>query len=64
MFRDNPNKYTCLTEYARSYIKYQPYENLLSVEDAFKKGTIFKNLDMPYKENSKLSNCNKRYIND
>lgn len=35
-------------EYARAYIKVQVYENLLSLNDAFKAGTIFMDLYSPY----------------
>lgn len=65
MYRDN-SKCICPAEYARAYIKPQPYENLFSVEEAFTKGTIFKSLYMPYKENKnwKSSNCNRRCISE
>lgn len=37
-------------EYARAYILPQEYENLYSVCDALKIGTIFEDLYRPYKE--------------
>lgn len=42
--------------YAKAYILPQEYENLFSVNAAFKKGTIFKDLYRPYytkKDNTK-----------
>ena len=38
-------------EYARAYILPQKYENLYSICKGFWKGTIFKDLYRPYKEN-------------
>lgn len=35
-------------QYARAYIEVQVYENLLSLNDAYKAGTIFMDLYMPY----------------
>lgn len=35
-------------QYARAYIEVQPYENLLSLNDAYKAGTIFMDLYQPY----------------
>lgn len=43
-------------DYARAYILPQVYENLYTIKDAFEKGTIFKDLSMPYYEKTK-SNC-------
>lgn len=40
-------------EYARAYIKIQDYENLLSLDDAFKTGTIFMDLYFPYDKKMK-----------
>ncbi|SHE97487.1 spore coat associated protein CotJA [Clostridium fallax] len=38
-------------EYARAYILPQKYKNLIcSVDEAFRKGTIFEDLYKPYKE--------------
>ncbi len=36
--------------YAKAYILPQLYENLFTVNSAFKKGTIFKDLYKPYHE--------------
>ena len=38
-------------EYARAYILPQKHENLYSICKGFWKGTIFKDLYRPYKEN-------------
>lgn len=43
-------------DYARAYILPQVYENLYTIKDAFEKGTIFKDLYMPYYEKIKF-NC-------
>lgn len=40
-------------DYARAYILPQVYENLFSIKDVFDKGTIFKDLYMPYHEKDK-----------
>lgn len=39
-----------MKEYARAYILPQKYENLYSCKEAFKKGTIFKDLYSKYDE--------------
>lgn len=36
--------------YAKAYVLPQVYENLFTVNSAFKKGTIFKDLYKPYRE--------------
>lgn len=36
--------------YAKAYVLPQVYENLFTVNSAFKKGTIFKDLYKPYHE--------------
>ena len=41
-------------EYAKACIALQKYENLLSTTEAFKLGTIFKDLYSPYEENEKV----------
>lgn len=44
--------------YAYAYIAYQPFENLFEVDDALYKGTIFKDLAVPfsaYKNNPIMS---------
>lgn len=43
-------------EYARAYIVLQKYENLLSLNDAMKVGTIFMDLYRPY-ESKKKDKC-------
>lgn len=40
-------------EYARAYILPQKYENLYSINRGFERGTIFKDLYRPYKEEKK-----------
>ncbi|WP_322392183.1 spore coat associated protein CotJA, partial [Clostridium perfringens] len=40
--------------YAKAFIKLQPYENLFDINDAFKAGTVFKDLYSPY--------CDVKYI--
>ena len=40
-------------EYARAYFRIQAYQNLLSLNDAFKAGTIFLDLYEPYSEKEK-----------
>lgn len=40
-------------DYARAYITIQKYENLLSLNDAMKAGTIFMDLYNPYDEKKK-----------
>lgn len=50
------NGYTCdklKLDYARAYIVPQKYENLYSICRGFHKGTIFKDLYRPYRENEK-----------
>lgn len=42
-----------MTQYARPYILLQKYENLFSCKEGFCKGTIFKDLYMPYDEKKK-----------
>lgn len=37
-------------KYAKAYIKPQIYCNLFSIDDGFKKGTIFMELYCPFKE--------------
>lgn len=49
MYRDE-NSF-CITEYAKAFVLPQTYQNLFSVEEAFPRGTIFKDLYMPYREN-------------
>ncbi len=45
------DKYICpKKQYARAYVRPQVYENLFSVDEALYKGTIFKDLYMPYRE--------------
>lgn len=41
-------------EYAKACIALQKYENLLSTTEAFKLGTIFKDLLSSYEENEKV----------
>lgn len=36
--------------YGKAYVNLQPYENLFDVDDAFKAGTLFKDLYSPYCE--------------
>ena len=38
--------------YAKAYILPQKYENIYSINTAFKKGTIFKDLYRPYHKNN------------
>lgn len=45
-----------MTQYARSYILLQKYENLFSCKEGFSKGTIFKDLAIPYDDKQK-SKC-------
>lgn len=40
-------------QYATAYVLPQVYENLFSVDEAFHKGTIFKDLYRPYKSKEK-----------
>ncbi|NLK24749.1 MAG: spore coat associated protein CotJA [Clostridiales bacterium] len=55
MYRHKMKKVKC---YARSYVELQVYENLYTVKDAIKCGTIFKDLYSPYKKISKSEiNC-------
>ena len=42
-----------MTQYARSYILLQKYENLFSCKEGFLNGTIFKDLYQPYDEKKK-----------
>lgn len=35
--------------YAKAYIKPQKYDNIFSLDDGFKNGTMFKDLYCPYK---------------
>lgn len=52
MYRDD--KYACENiMYAQAYVKPQTYKNLFSCSEGFLKGTIFKDLYMPYKKNEK-----------
>lgn len=50
---DHDNCKPVKMQYARAYIIPQVYENLFSIRDAFKRGTIFKDLYQPYRENKK-----------
>lgn len=45
-------------EYATAYVIPQAYGNLFSVNEAFEVGTIFKDLDIPYKEEKQVKKCN------
>lgn len=45
-------------KYATAYVIPQAYENLFSVNEAFEIGTIFKDLDVPYKEEKQVKMCN------
>ena len=48
---DKHDKHGCpKMQYARAYIRPQIYENLFSVDEALCRGTIFKDLYMPYRE--------------
>ncbi|WP_294152700.1 spore coat associated protein CotJA [uncultured Clostridium sp.] len=42
-----------MKQYARPYILLQKYENLFSCKEGFCKGTIFKDLYIPYDEKKK-----------
>lgn len=42
-----------LNEYARAFILPQKYENLFTCKEGFCKGTIFKDLYLPYDEKKK-----------
>lgn len=55
MCKDNDYMYKT-KEYARAYILPQKYENLFSCKEGFLKGTIFRDLYMPYDEKKK-SKC-------
>lgn len=48
-------------KYAQAYIVPQVYENLFSIKEAFRKGTIFKDLYDEYYENEKKSCKSCRY---
>lgn len=50
---DNEDRGSKRLELARAYIKLQPYRNLFCVEEAFSKGTIFKELYSPYHKKQK-----------
>lgn len=43
-------------DYAKAYVKPQPYENLFSINDVLKTGTIFKDLYMPYHTKKRIIN--------
>lgn len=56
-YDNNDAKYrTCNKNYAEAFVIPQVYENLFPVSEAFKTGTIFKDLYMPYHEYKKY-NC-------
>ena len=50
------NRDKCL-KYAQAYIIPQKFENLYSLKDALYKGTIFKDLYRPYKEDNSVNKC-------
>lgn len=49
---DNEKCKTVRLQYARAYVLPQVYENLFSVREAFRRGTIFKDLYQPYNKKS------------
>ncbi|KMT23212.1 spore coat associated protein CotJA [Clostridium cylindrosporum] len=56
MYQDKhkDHKCFCIKEYAEAYVLPQVYENLFSVENAFKKGTIFMDLYRPYHQKESI----------
>ena len=35
-------------DYAKAYVRFQPFENVYDVDTSLKRGTIFRDLDKPY----------------
>ena len=55
----NPNLTN--NEYAKAFIALQKYDNLLSTTEAFKLGTIFKDLLSSYEETEKVKKYRGEY---